>query len=99
MTEIERLKELLTTGDWLEMTFEGEVNGFVFVEENSLGSGRWREHWEVITRGPSGAHYRWEYETGLTEECDGTSPSDYGLDIEIVVPFKEMVEVTRWVKL
>ncbi|MGW1739988.1 hypothetical protein ACWCPQ_14380 [Nocardia sp. NPDC001965] len=95
MTEIEQLKQLLKE-DWREVTW-GANAGFVTVAEVDGDEGRWYRHVEVITRGPSGQHYRWEYEQGLTEYQDSTGPGEYGdPNVTPVRKVTRMVEETVW---
>lgn len=65
--EIDALKTLLKE-DWRALTLEGDdCDGFETVDTIEGDNGRWHRDIEVITRGPSGQLYKWEYLHGLTE--------------------------------
>jgi hypothetical protein len=68
MSEIEDLKAILEEEELAnELAFGSEIDGFKRVAEVSKGSGRWYEYIQVVTQGPSGQLYGWEYGQGLTE--------------------------------
>jgi hypothetical protein len=92
--EIEKLKALLKE-DWTEIEHTGE---FKNVDRIDGEDRRWTRTVEVITRGPSGQHYRWEYEHGLTEIQEDMGPGEYyELKIVPVRRVVELVETVKWV--
>lgn len=98
MSEVDVLKKILTD-DWTVLASKGYVaEGFITVDRHEGDDGRWTRNIEVITRAPSGQHYRWEYERGLTERDESTGPAEYG-DPEIVAvqAQEKTVVVVEWV--
>lgn len=89
--ELGLLKELLRE-DWSEFTY-GTNDGFVTVEVLDGDHRRWSSYQTVITRGPSGQHYRWGYEQGHTEYQE-----NYRDDNEVtrVKPVTKQVTITEW---
>jgi hypothetical protein len=74
LTEAQELLDLLQkeysvyNSGWRELSWKGaELEGWETVDIKSLGSGRWSEYFDVITRSPAGNYYKWSYESGLTE--------------------------------
>lgn len=97
LTEIEQLKALLTGDEWHELTY-GETDGFVYVTSEDGEDRRWLRTVTVITRGPSGQHYSWEYEHGLTENQEDQAPGEYyALKVVPVRLVEETVIVRKWV--
>jgi hypothetical protein len=94
LSELDRLKELLEES-WSELEYFED--GFKNVDRIEGEPRRWTRTIQVITRGPSGQHYRWEYEEGLTENQEDLGPGEYyPLKIELVYPFTKTIEVTEW---
>jgi len=95
-TEIETLQELLKE-EWEDLVYkDSEVNGFVTVDEREQGSGRWTTYVQTITRGPSGKHYSWMWERGLTEYQEDYRNVE---DVEEVSPVEKTVITIKWVKV
>lgn len=81
-------------GRWTDLRSVGdELGGFVVVETIEDEPRRWSRAVSVITRGPSGTHYRWSFDQGLTEMQDD---SILDLDPEIVEQHEETVVVKTW---
>lgn len=94
MTEEQQQLEALLKEDWYELSAKGfELYGFTTVDAISQGKRRWVEGFRAITRGPSGQHYAWVYDSGLTEnqdsECWDTSTT-------LVYPREEVVSIIHW---
>lgn len=97
MNEIDQLAEILTE-DYYCLAEKGDSvdEGFETVDVIEGDEGRWMRHMQVITQGPSGQHYRWAWERGLTEyqECEG--PAEYGKPV--ITPVRKVaVEAFEWV--
>ncbi|MFD4444898.1 hypothetical protein ACFWPK_34500 [Nocardia sp. NPDC058519] len=98
--EIDQLKALITGDDWHELTYMDDegVDGFVFVEDEDGADRRWLRTVTVITKGPSGQHYAWDYEHGLTENQEDQQPGEYySLRLVPVRQVEENVIVRKWV--
>jgi hypothetical protein len=79
---------------WIDLRSVGdELGGFVVVETIEEEPRRWSRAVSVITRGPSGAHYRWSFDQGLTELQDD---SILDLDPDVVEQHEETVVVRSW---
>ncbi|MEV6219763.1 hypothetical protein [Nocardia sp. NPDC051833] len=99
-TEIDQLKALITDDEWHDLTYKDDegVDGFVFMEAKDGEDRRWLRTVTVITRGPSGQHYAWDYEHGLTENQENQKPGEYyPLRLVPVRSVEETVIVRRWV--
>lgn len=95
-TEIETFQELLKV-EWEDLIYkDAEVNGFVTVDEREHGQGRWTTYVQTVTRGPSGKHYSWSWERGLTEYQEDYRSSE---DVVEVTPVEETVVVVKWMKV
>jgi len=70
-----------------------ELGGFVVVETVEGDDRRWSRAVAVIARGPSGAHYRWSYDHGLTEVQDDSLLDG---DPQLVEQHEETVVVKTW---
>ncbi|MFB8281906.1 hypothetical protein [Nocardia colli] len=95
--EVELLQQLLAD-DWhdvLDATAEQPLDGFVTVASEELDTGRWSRFMRVITHGPSGQHYAWEYAQGLTEYQDDTGPCEYGA-VAVKPVHAVRQTVTKW---
>lgn len=98
--EIDVLKTLLRE-DYdaaLDATERHPVDGFVTVHQETKETKRWNSVKRVITRGPSGQHYAWEWWCGLTESQESFGPAEWG--DPVVTPVRateETVVVTKWV--
>lgn len=91
--------------EWLEWTDKGESFQFsdgttaTNVQVTSLGSGRWEEHFEVVTLLPDETYVAWDYSRGLTEMQDSMSPVEMGsLSFEERKKVEETVVITKYVK-
>lgn len=76
MSDEELQLEELLRGDFTALAHPGwSVDGFATVEAEMWDVARWGDTMRVITRGPSGQHYRWFYYKDRTEhgenECEG----------------------------
>ena len=79
---------------WSDLRSVGDdLGGFVVVETIEDEPRRWSRAVSVITRGPSGTHYRWSFDQGLTEMQED---SVLDLDPELVEQHEETVVVRSW---
>lgn len=76
---------------------DGVVEGFETVASESADKTRWHEIRYIISRGPSGQHYRWNWARGLTELQEHEGPSRD--EIRLVKPLIEMVQTTTYVPM
>ena len=101
--QVQELKNILEE-DYDALTSKGDkvdtdLGDYVTVDVESLGSGRWHENFQCVTRIPDGRHFSWNYASGLTEYQDSMSPSEFTSDyLTEVHPVEEVVVVTKWVK-
>ena len=93
-TEAEKLAQTIEDDYYALVHIQGHADGFTTVDVLSHGSGRWNEHMQIITQGPSGKFYSWTYESGLTEMQDDNF--DY-LDITEVLRTEVPTVVVQWV--
>lgn len=92
--------------EWMEWTDKGESFQFsngttaTNVQVMSLGSGRWEEHFEVVTLLPDETYVAWKYSRGLTEMQYSMSPVEKmgSLSFEERKKVEETVVVTKYVK-
>ncbi|TDP29885.1 hypothetical protein [Nocardia ignorata] len=99
-TEIDQLAELLRGTYWHELTDVEpyDIDGFTTVARINGENRDWTRTVAIVTRGPSGQHYRWEFEEGLAEDHPDFGPAEYGdPDITLVHQVTETITVTRWV--
>lgn len=96
MSEVENLKGLLEE-DAVSWSYRcSDESGWKTIDRIELDSGRWTKHVQVITQGPSGKLYRWDYEEGLTEYQDDLYED---FSIEEVVPVEKIVKIIEYVKV
>lgn len=90
----------ILTEDYIELADVGDqVDGFETVERTAGEPRRWFRAITLITRAPSGQHYRWRYDEGLTENQDNEGPAENGEPtITPVRAVEETVVVTKWVR-
>lgn len=91
--ENQQLDQILEA-DWDRLSREGRAAyGFKTIEVTGNGARRWMEDHTVITRGPSGQHYSWNFDQGLTEMQE----DDYYMDgAKPVYPHKVVQVTTVW---
>jgi hypothetical protein len=81
-------------GRWADLRTVGdELGGFVVVETIEGDDRRWSRAVEVIVCAPSGTHYRWSYDSGLTEYQDDDLLDG---DPVVVEQHEEEVVVRTW---
>lgn len=93
MSELESLKAVLNDNWGFLADIGDETDGFTVVEIVEGDARRWSRSDQIIVRGPSGTHYAWYLEVGLTEMQDTDRLDD---DIDIVEPHTETITVTTW---
>ena len=92
--EIEQLKAILDQ-EWESLAWdEDEAEGFKTVDRNEVGTSRWSTTIEVITQGPSGKLYLWEWEEGLTEMQENDRYDDSVTEVEKHEETKTIVVTT-----
>ncbi|WP_330253069.1 hypothetical protein OG874_00190 [Nocardia sp. NBC_00565] len=97
-TELDQLKALLADSEWHDLTYEEDVDGFDFVERVNGENRSWTRSVAIITRGPSGQHYRWRFEEGLNEDHPDFGPASSGdPKVTPVHSVEETVVVRKWV--
>ena len=80
---------------WTELMEVGNtLEGFETVEVIEGDDRRWSRYMSVITRGPSGQHYRWGYDHGLTEVQEDERYDDR---VEAVQAIETTVVVRSWI--
>ena len=99
VVEIDTLRGLLSRMDhgeaWGDLMEVGDsLEGFETVEVIEGDDRRWSRYMNVITRGPSGQHYRWGYDHGLTEMQEDCRYDDR---IEAVQAIETTVVVRSWI--
>lgn len=102
ISELETLHALLKAkdpkawfGQWSELSDVGyKLEGFETVARVEGEDRRWSRRITVITRGPSGKFYSWDYEHGLTESQESDYHGDAPVEVE---PHTRPVVVTDWV--
>lgn len=86
--------DLVLDRDWRDLTAVNDhMEGFTVVAIDEGVSRRWSRTDQIIVRGPSGTHYAWYLEVGLTEMQDTDRFDDA---IDIVEPHTETITVTTW---
>jgi hypothetical protein len=99
-TETDALAALLRT-DWMELrdVEDFDIDGFRTVARIDGENRSWTRTVAVVTRGPSGQHYRWHFEEGLSEDHPDFGPAERGEPtITPVHPVEETIVVTKWVR-
>lgn len=100
VVEIDTLRGLLSRPSrwgesWSELMSVGDsLEGFETVEVVEGDDRRWSRYMSVITRGPSGQHYRWGYDHGLTEVQEDCRYDDR---VEAVQAIETTVVVRSWI--
>lgn len=96
--ENQQLDQILET-EWADLIYEGsEIEGFKTIEVTGNGARRWMEDHTVITRGPSGQHYSWNFDQGLTEMqeddyyMDGAKPVYQHRVVQVITVWKDEPE-------
>lgn len=94
-TEVAELEEILRD-DWYELSKLGDnVDGFETVDRIEGNDRRWFRCITVITQGPSGQLYQWEFDHGLTEHQESELRDQGGGWIARVQRIEEEVTVTN----
>lgn len=93
--ELEELKDIIKE-DAFALNHKGdECDGFVTVERKTGSNLRWHQPVALVTRGPSGQHYRWHYRHALTEYQEHEFPTT---DPILVEPVERTVTYTEYVR-
>lgn len=93
VTEIENLKAILGDDYWALMDKGDDEKGFTVVDYIEGDDRRWSATDTIVVLGPSGQHYAWYFERGLTE----MQPSEREDDtVNLVYPHTTTVTITRW---
>ncbi|SKU46684.1 Uncharacterised protein [Mycobacteroides abscessus subsp. abscessus] len=99
MAEIDDLKEILTEDSWA-LSYKGaECDGFEVVHVKQGEDRRWSRTNLVVVRAPSGKHYAYDYEQGLTEYQDVDAFGDGNPKPYEVIPVEKTVTITNYVKV
>lgn len=99
MAEIDDLKAILSEDSWALSSTGDQFDGFEVVHVRQGEDRRWSRTNLVVARGPSGKHYGYDYEQGLTEYQDVDAFNDGEPKPYEVMPVEKTVTITNYVKV